>query len=90
MEMKSAAGIRPLEAFNYKGKRVLLRVDINSPIDPETKRIVNDNRIRMSIPTIKYLAEAGAKLAIIAHQGDTLDYHNLIPLAEHADRLTPC
>ncbi|HHU77483.1 MAG TPA: phosphoglycerate kinase [Clostridiales bacterium] len=88
MEMKSAAGIRPLEAFNYKGKRVLLRVDINSPIDPETKRIVNDNRIRMSIPTIKYLAEAGAKLAIIAHQGDTLDYHNLIPLAEHADRLT--
>ena len=60
MEMKSAAGIRPLGgAFNYKGKRVLLRVDINSPIDPETKRIVNDNRIRMSIPTIKYLAEAG-------------------------------
>ena len=69
-------------------KTVLLRVDINSPLDPVTKRIVNENRIKKSIPTIKYLLDRGAKLAIIAHQGDTLDYHNLIPMAEHAEKLT--
>ena len=81
-------GIRPMSKFNYKGKTVLLRVDINSPIDPVTKRIVNENRINMSIPTISYLLERGAKLCIIAHQGDTLDYHNLISMAEHAEKLS--
>lgn len=88
MDIRRIAGIRPLEAFDYEDKMVLLRVDINSPIDPLTKKIVNENRIRMSIPTIKYLVEKGAKVAIIAHQGDTLDYHNLIPMAEHAQKLS--
>lgn len=88
MEVGSISGIRPLEAFDYKDKAVLLRVDINSPIDPVTKKIKNDNRIRMSLPTIKYLLDNKARLAIIAHQGDTLDYHNLIPLSEHAERLS--
>ena len=88
MEVKSISGIRPLEAFDYYKKTVILRVDINSPIDPVTKKIVNENRINMSIPTIKYLLDNKAKLAIIAHQGDTLDYQNLIPLTEHADKLS--
>ncbi|NLC83641.1 MAG: phosphoglycerate kinase [Ruminococcaceae bacterium] len=78
----------PLERFDYQGKNVLLRLDINSPVDPVTKRIVSDNRIKKSVPTVKYLLEQGAKLSIIAHQGDTLDYQNLIPLAEHAERLS--
>lgn len=88
MEVRNISGITPLEAFDYSGKTVLLRVDINSPIDPVSKKIVNENRIRMSIPTIKYLLDNKAKLAIIAHQGDTLDYHNLIPMNEHAEKLS--
>lgn len=88
MEVKSMSGIRPLEALEYKGKTVLLRLDINSPIDPATKKIVNENRIRMSLPTLNYLLGQGAKLAIIAHQGDTLDYQNLIPMREHAEKLS--
>lgn len=80
--------IRSMDEFNYEDKTVLLRVDINSPIDPETKKIISDNRIKKSIPTIKYLLDRNAKVAIIAHQGDTLDYHNLIPLEEHAERLS--
>ena len=77
-----------MEVFDYSDKTVLLRVDVNSPIDHVSKIIVNDNRICMSIPTIKYLLENKAKLAIIAHQGDTLDYHNLIPMEEHAQKLS--
>ena len=88
MEVKTMSGIRPLEAFDYTNKTVILRVDINSPIDPVTKKIVNENRIRMSIPTIKYLLDNKAKVAIIAHQGDSLDYHNLIPMQEHAEKLS--
>ena len=80
--------IRSIEDFNYEGKTVLLRLDINSPIDPATKRIVSDNRISKSLPTLDYLINQGAKIAIIAHQGDTLDYQDLIPMAEHAEILS--
>jgi phosphoglycerate kinase len=76
-----------IEDFELKGKTVLVRLDINSPIDPKTKKIVNDNRIRESVSTMKKLLAGGAKIAIIAHQGDTLDYQNLIPMAEHAEKL---
>lgn len=79
--------MNPLERFTYQDKAVLLRVDVNSPIDPQTRRIVNENRIKKSIPTIKYLLDNGAKLAIIAHQGDTLDYQNLMSMKEHAEKL---
>ncbi|WFA10125.1 phosphoglycerate kinase [Tissierella sp. Yu-01] len=81
-------GIRSLKEFDYEDKTVLLRLDINSPIDPGTKKIVNFNRIDKSLPTLNYLIEKGAKIAIIAHQGDTLDYMNLIPLKEHAEILS--
>jgi phosphoglycerate kinase len=67
---------------------VLLRVDINSPIDPTTGKIADDNRLDKSLPTITDLASAGARLVIIAHQGDTLDYNNLVSLREHAERLS--
>jgi phosphoglycerate kinase len=77
-----------LNDFDYQGKTTLLRVDINSPLDPRTKRIINENRIDKSLPTIKKLTDAGAKLVMIAHQGDTLDYQNLISLKEHAKRIS--
>ena len=80
--------IRSMEGFDFKDKKVLLRLDINSPIDRDTRKIVNELRIDMSISTLNYLLESGAKVAIIAHQGDTLDYHNLIPLNEHAQILS--
>lgn len=80
--------INTIDDFDYQGKTVILRVDINSPLDPVTKKIVNENRLDKSIPTIKELLGRGAKVAILAHQGDTLDYHNLIPLTEHAEKLS--
>jgi len=70
--------------FDVRGKTVVFRPDINSPIDPKTKLIVNTNRLEKTVPTLSWLLERGAKIALIAHQGDTLDYQNLIPLAEHA------
>ena len=61
-----------LDDVEVTGKRVLLRVDINSPVDPDTKTIADDNRIVRSLPTIRELADRGARLVMIAHQGDTL------------------
>jgi phosphoglycerate kinase len=83
-----AMNIRSIDDFQYKGKTVLVRVDINSPVDPVSGKITNENRIDKSIGTIRDLSKKGAKIVLIAHQGDTLDYHNLISLQEHAQKLT--
>jgi len=80
--------IRSIDDGDFHGKRVLLRVDINSPLDKHTRQIINDNRIEKSVPTIKDLSQMGAKVVIIAHQGDTTDYGSLIGLKEHADKLS--
>ncbi len=79
--------IKTLDDFEFTGKCVLLRVDINCPVD-ENKRIKDDTRIRRSIPTIKELVEKGARLVILAHQADPLDYQNFITLKEHSQILT--
>lgn len=80
--------ITSLDDVAVRGRTVLLRPDINSPIDRDTGKIVDENRLDKSLPTIADLAEAGARVVIIAHQGDTLDYHNLVSLDEHAEKLT--
>ena len=80
--------IKALNEFDLAGKTIIFRPDINSPISAETKKIVNTNRIEKTIPTLKKLLDDGAKVAIIAHQGDTLDYPNLIPMKEHAEKLS--
>lgn len=88
MAGKIEFGIKGMDEFDYREKTVLLRLDINSTIHSDTKKIVSENRINMSIPTVKYILAQKAKLVIIAHQGDTLDYENLIPMVEHAEKLS--
>ncbi|MCD6240332.1 phosphoglycerate kinase, partial [Candidatus Bathyarchaeota archaeon] len=54
-----------LDDFDVKDKTVLVRVDFNSPVDPETKKVLSDTRIRAhGETTIKELAEKGAKVVI--------------------------
>ncbi|MEE2759485.1 MAG: phosphoglycerate kinase [Candidatus Thermoplasmatota archaeon] len=48
------------------GKRVLLRVDVNSPLDPVTKDFLDDSRLRRILPTLRKLANA--RVIILAHQ----------------------
>ncbi|MFW6041020.1 MAG: phosphoglycerate kinase [Thermoplasmatota archaeon] len=55
-----------LDDFDLTDKTVLLRVDINSPLDPDTGRILDDYRIRSHLETIKELDDT--KLIIVAHQ----------------------
>ena len=78
--------IKSIIGVDVKGKTVLFRPDINSPV--KNGKIVNDNRLNATVPTLKYLVDGGAKVTIIAHQGDTLDYQNLMSMAPHAERLT--
>jgi phosphoglycerate kinase len=79
--------ILTLDDFDFANKTVILRPDINSPINHETGELADDNRIRKSLPTIRELAEMDAKVVILAHQGDVEDYRSLVDLKPHAERL---
>ena len=69
------------------GKTVLVRVDFNSPIDVETKKILDETRIRTHAEaTIKELIQKGAKVVVLAHQG-RLGEPDFIPLKQHAEIL---
>mmetsp|Transcript_14992 Transcript_14992/g.48869 ORF Transcript_14992/g.48869 Transcript_14992/m.48869 type:complete len:437 (-) Transcript_14992:307-1617(-) len=56
-----------LSEADLKGKRVLVRCDLNVPLDGKT--ITDDTRIRASVPTVKYLVEKGAKVLLSSHLG---------------------
>jgi phosphoglycerate kinase len=62
-----------------QGKIVLVRVDFNTPIHPQTKEITDDTRIRAHAPTLDELAEHGGKVVVMAHQGrpDSPDFSTL-------------
>ena len=76
-----------IDDFDLKNKTVLVRVDFNSPIDPNTKKILDDTRIRAHADaTIKELVQKGAKTVIIAHQGRPGDA-DFIGLDQHAQLL---
>ncbi|MET3960069.1 phosphoglycerate kinase [Marmoricola sp. OAE513] len=53
---------------DLRGKRVLVRSDLNVPLDAD-KKITDDGRIRASIPTIQALRDAGARVVVAAHLG---------------------
>ncbi len=79
--------ILTIDDFNFKNKTVLVRVDFNSPIDPETKKILEDVRIRThGETTVKELAQKGAKVVVLAHQGRPGE-PDFIPLKQHAEIL---
>lgn len=59
--------IKTLKTFDLKNKTIFLRVDYNVPI--ENEKVVDDYRIRQTLPTIKFCLESGAKIVIASHLG---------------------
>ncbi len=56
-----------VEDLDLQGKRVLMRVDFNVPL--EGREVVNDKRIRAALPTIRYVVGKGGKLVLMSHLG---------------------
>jgi phosphoglycerate kinase len=79
--------VRTLEDLDVDGKRVLVRVDFNVPLD-EDRNITDDARIRAALPTLKELREKGARLLLAAHLGRPKDREPEFSLKPAADRLS--
>jgi phosphoglycerate kinase len=74
-----------IENLDVTGKKVLVRVDFNVPLD-ENQNITNDKRIVASLPSITYLSEKGAKVILMSHlgrpKGERKPEFSLKPVAE--------
>ena len=77
--------MKTLKDFNFKNKRVLVRCDFNVPLS-KNGEILDDFKIKATIPTIEYLVERGAKLILMSHlgkpEGKVVDNLRLTPVQE--------
>lgn len=82
--LKSIASLGDL-----RGKRVLVRSDLNVPLDGT--RITDDGRVRASVPTLRTLLDAGARVVVVAHlgrpKGTPEEKYSLRPVAERLSEL---
>jgi len=82
---------KTVEDVEVKGKKVLLRVDFNVPLNINTGTISNDSRIRASIPTIKYLFDHKAKIILCSHlgrpKGKVVENLRMAPIAQRLSQL---
>ena len=83
--------MKSIKDVNFKGRKVLLRVDFNVPMD-DNKNITDDTRMRESLPTIQKLLQDGAAIIIMAHfgrpkKGGFEPEFTLAPVAKHLERL---
>lgn len=81
---------KTIKDVDLKGKRVLMRVDFNVPLD-EKLNITDDIRIRAALPSIKYALEKGAKVILMSHlgrpDGKVVDSMRLTPVAKRLEKL---
>ena len=78
---------RTLDDVDVSGKTVIVRVDLNSPVDPETKKIQDNERIQAHAKTLRELSDRGAKVVVLAHQGRK-GGADFLPLKQHAELLS--
>ena len=76
-----------IDDYDLSGQTVLLRIDINSSINPENGELLDDTRIKRHSATVKELSDKGARVTILAHQSrpGKLDF---VSLEKHGERMS--
>lgn len=65
--------MQSIHTYNFKGKRALIRVDFNVPLDKQTLQVTDNTRIRAAAPTIKHILEHGGSVVLMSHLGRPKD-----------------
>ena len=76
-----------IDDFDVENKTVLVRIDINSPVDPSSQIILDDTRLKLHARTVKELSNKGAKVVLLAHQSRP-GKKDFTTLSQHADALS--
>ena len=76
-----------IDDFDVEGKTVLVRIDINAPVDPGSGIILDDTRLKLHAQTVKELSNKGAKVVLLAHQSRP-GKKDFTTLSQHADALS--
>ena len=61
--------IPTMDDISFESKKVLVRVDFNSPLDPQTKDLLDESRIKAHVPTLRELLNKGSSVTVLSHQG---------------------
>ncbi len=77
--------------INVEGKKVLVRVDFNVPLDEKTGEIADDSRIQATLPTIKYLIDRRARVILCSHlgrpDGKVVEQLRLAPIGQRLSQI---
>jgi len=76
-----------IDDFDIEDKTVLVRIDINSPVDPSSGIILDDTRLKLHAQTVKELSNKGAKVVLLAHQSRP-GKKDFTTLSQHAQALS--
>jgi len=76
-----------IDDFDVEDKTVLVRIDINSPVDPSSGFILDDTRLKLHAKTVKELSNKGAKVVLLAHQSRP-GKKDFSTLSQHAEALS--
>lgn len=76
-----------IDDFDIEDKTVLVRIDINAPVDPSSGIILDDTRLKLHSQTVKELSNKGAKVVLLAHQSRP-GKKDFTTLSQHAEALS--
>ena len=76
-----------IDDFDVEDKTVLVRIDVNAPVDPGSGLILDDTRLKLHAQTIRELSNKGAKVVLLAHQSRP-GKKDFTTLSQHADALS--